>query len=266
MALRDQPYLPLYVQDFLTDERLLECSAEATGVYIRLMCYLHKSEIYGKILLKQKYKQTDKQIKNFALQLAKNFPYDFALIEKSFIELLQENIIQIEGDFLIQKRMVKDGTISEIRSKVGKEGGKRTQDNNKNFAKAKIQANPEIEIENINEDDNDNLKRVREKLCGHFKISESNHFTQFKLSTEFLQTIQANGDIDYFEKQLDSYIAYSKGGEVKYKILFSNFIGDQRLCFADGKWKKSVWPEIETPKPFSEIGKNQTDKYRNANY
>lgn len=32
MALRDQPYLPLYVQDFLTDEKLRECSYEAEFV------------------------------------------------------------------------------------------------------------------------------------------------------------------------------------------------------------------------------------------
>ena len=38
MALRDQPYLPLYVLDFLVDEKLAYCSAESTGVYIRLMC------------------------------------------------------------------------------------------------------------------------------------------------------------------------------------------------------------------------------------
>ncbi len=54
MALRNQPYFPLYVQDFLTDEKLAECSAESTGVYIRLMCILHKSEEYGCILLKTK--------------------------------------------------------------------------------------------------------------------------------------------------------------------------------------------------------------------
>ena len=58
MALRDQPYLPLYVQDFLTDEKLIECSASATGVYIRVMCIMHKSDPYGMILLKQKDKQT----------------------------------------------------------------------------------------------------------------------------------------------------------------------------------------------------------------
>jgi hypothetical protein len=66
MALRDQPYIPLYIQDFLTDEKLIECSAQATGVYVRLMCIMHKSEDYGKILLRQKDKQKPKQIENFA--------------------------------------------------------------------------------------------------------------------------------------------------------------------------------------------------------
>ena len=46
MSLRNQPYIPLYVQDFMTDERLNECSAAANGVYIRLMCLMHKSEEY----------------------------------------------------------------------------------------------------------------------------------------------------------------------------------------------------------------------------
>lgn len=82
MALRDQPYLPLYIQDFLTDEKLAECSAESTGVYIRLMCLFHKSDTYGKILLKQKYKQSDKQILNFASQVAKNLPYDLLVVQK----------------------------------------------------------------------------------------------------------------------------------------------------------------------------------------
>ena len=72
MALRDQPYLPLYVQDFLTDEKLIECSASATGVYIRVMCIMHKSDPYGMILLKQKDKQTSSTIQNFALKLIKS--------------------------------------------------------------------------------------------------------------------------------------------------------------------------------------------------
>ena len=62
MALRNNPYLPLYIQDFMTDEKLAECSPHATGVYIRIMCLLHKCEIYGKFLLNQNYKQSSNQI------------------------------------------------------------------------------------------------------------------------------------------------------------------------------------------------------------
>ncbi|MFA5407989.1 MAG: hypothetical protein WC343_04380, partial [Bacilli bacterium] len=96
MALRNQPYLPLYVQDFLTDEKLAECSAESTGVYIRLMCLMHKSEEYGIILLKQKDKQNSKQINNFAYKLAKQMPYSTEVIEQSLSELLEENVLILD--------------------------------------------------------------------------------------------------------------------------------------------------------------------------
>ena len=61
MALRDQPYIPLYVQDFMTDEKLNECSAESTGVYIRIMCLMQITR--GTILLQKYHKRYN--IKNF---------------------------------------------------------------------------------------------------------------------------------------------------------------------------------------------------------
>jgi len=146
MALRDQPYIPLYVQDFLTDEKLIECSAEATGVYIRLMCILHKSEEYGKILLKQKDKQGDNQVKNFASKLLKQMPFTLNVIEKSLQELINEQVLLIDNDYLYQKRMVRDNDISLKRSESGKRGGEKTQFASK-FALAKIKANTEYEIE-----------------------------------------------------------------------------------------------------------------------
>ena len=144
MALREQPYLPLSIQDFMTDEKLMECSASATGIYIRLMCIMHKSDEYGVILLKQKDKQTDKQIKNFALKLARFMPYQTEEIMAGLTELLEAGVIQNSGDKLIQKRMVRDNEISKIRSKAGKKGGLKTQ----NFAKAKIEAKHEYEYVN----------------------------------------------------------------------------------------------------------------------
>ncbi len=161
MALRDQPYLPLFVQDFLTDEKLMECSASATGVYIRIMCVMHKSETYGKILLKQKDKQTGDQINNFALKLVRHLPFNFDTILAGIKELCQEKCLVIEGDFLVQKRMVNDGELSLIRSKSGSKGGKTTQIKNKNFAKAKIKANTEIEYEYENENINDKENGVK---------------------------------------------------------------------------------------------------------
>lgn len=161
MSIRNQPYLPLYVQDFLTDEKLAECSAQATGVYIRIMCLMHKSDPYGKILLKEKFKQTDKQdLKQelkFALQIAKHFPYDLLVVENAIIELVAEKVLIIEGGYLVQKRMVKDASTSEKRSVSGSKGGQSTQEKNKKFAKAKPQANAEIEIDIEYEDNKESI-------------------------------------------------------------------------------------------------------------
>lgn len=157
MALRDQPYLPLYVQDFLTDEKLAECSAESTGVYIRIMCIMHKSENYGKILLKQKHKQTDNQIKNFALLLLKHLPYSLEVIENSLFELIEEGVLFVDSEHLCQKRMINDCELSIKRSNSGKKGGnpnlkkdiclsKSSSKKNK-IDKASTQANAEYEYE-----------------------------------------------------------------------------------------------------------------------
>lgn len=146
MSRRNQPYLPLYVQDFLTDEKLNECSASSTGVYIRLMCIMHKSEKYGAILLKQKYKQNDEQILNFANMVAKQMPYDLEIVLSGLKELIVENVIKIDGNCLSQKRMINDSILSDKRAKAGKEGGKVAS----NFAKAKSKANAENDIESNN--------------------------------------------------------------------------------------------------------------------
>lgn len=152
MALRDQPYLPLYIQDIMTDEKLNECCAATHGVFIKgIMCLMHKSNTYGKLLLKQKYKQTSSKEKNFALMLANHLPYTVDIIFDALTELIQEDVCQFEGDYLVQKRMVHDGEISEKRSLSGSKGGKQTQENNKEFAKAKIEANSEYEYEYNND-------------------------------------------------------------------------------------------------------------------
>jgi uncharacterized protein YdaU (DUF1376 family) len=163
MALRDQPYLPLYVQDFLTDEKLMECSASATGIYIRLLCIMHKSEKYGTILLKQKDKQDKNICLNFACKLAKFLPYKTEEIAAGIEELITENVLQVDGNKLTQKRMVRDNEISEKRAIAGKKGGLKTQRFASNFAKAKVKANTEYEYEYENEIDIDKKKEESEE-------------------------------------------------------------------------------------------------------
>lgn len=165
MALRDQPYLPLYVNDFLADEKLANCSAESNGVYIRLLCLMHKSCEYGKFLLRQKERQSGRQTLDFAVKLAKQMPYTSDVIENGLIELLDNEVIYIDGDALCQHRMIKDGEISKIRAKSGKKGAEVANANSKKksgFAdakqsakeSAKQSANTEIDI--IYETENEN--------------------------------------------------------------------------------------------------------------
>lgn len=155
MAIRNQPYITFYVQDYMTDEKLIECSAAANGVYIRIMCVMHKSENYGEILLKQKDKQTNDQIMNFAIKLTKQLPYETNVIYDSLAELLEQHVLSIEGDSLIQKRMKKDGVLSLKRSVSGKKGAQKKAEKNNNFAKAKTLTNNKQITENEDEDENE---------------------------------------------------------------------------------------------------------------
>ena len=158
MALRDQPYLPLFIQDIMTDEKLNECCASTHGIYIKgIMCLMHKSEQYGKLLLKQKYKQTENFCLNIASQIYKHTPYSITEIKVAIEELLREKVCFIEGDCLCQKRMIKDNDLSIKRSEAGKVGG-----NKNKFAKAKTkantQANTQANTENENVSENESLK------------------------------------------------------------------------------------------------------------
>ena len=143
MSLQNSPYLPLYVKDFMSDEKLAECSASANGVYVRLMCMLHKSDSYGKILLKEKYKTDSNACMNFASMLARHMPYTIKEICEGLTELLYNEVVYIVGDYLFQPRMVKDGEISEKRASAGKKGGEKTFCLSK--TKSKNEANEKIE-------------------------------------------------------------------------------------------------------------------------
>ena len=133
MAQRNLPYLKLYVQDFMSDEKLNECSAEATGVYIRLMCIMHKNEEYGTVRLKAKDKH-GKPVADLARKLARQMPYDAKTIERGLDELLEEGVLTLEGDLLYQKRMVHDGKVSAARSAASKQRWRADDTSSNGFA------------------------------------------------------------------------------------------------------------------------------------
>lgn len=118
-SLRTSPYFPLEVDAFVSDEKLNECSAQANGVYIRILCLMHKSEDYGRIKLRTQGTEA------IAEQLSRHLPFDIAEIGAGLEELLTAGVLYIDGGFLCQKRMIKDGQLSETRSRCGKLGMER---------------------------------------------------------------------------------------------------------------------------------------------
>lgn len=240
MALRDQPYLPLYVQDYLTDEKLNMCSPATQGVYIKIMCLFHKSETYGGILLKQKDKQDKNICLNFALKFARLLPFTLLELTNAITELLDENVLQIDGDFLYQKRMVRDNKISEMRSKSGSKGGKNTQgrikEQKENFAKAKSEANSEIENENENISSfnlsNKDTTLKEEAKFDYFKLKSQVQvvetiYRKTVLSKKFPVTM------DKFNELLDDFIALRQmddkppKNQIDYTQHFENWVAIQ---------------------------------------
>lgn len=208
--LRDQPYLPLYVQDFLTDEKLAECSAESTGVYIRLMCLMHKSEEYGVITLREKDfcrdichgKNDDKEsgeLSFFAAKLTKHLPYNYDVILRSLEELVEERVLYLEGNNLCQKRMIHDAKLSETRSKCGKKGADATNTKfkkeapkkgkrDKDFATAKKPANTENENEyEIHLYSNTKKESIIKGGMGENEIEEITPDDEFSLFQQWIQ-------------------------------------------------------------------------------
>ena len=147
MARRNSPFLPLYVDAFMSDERLAECSARAHGVYIRIMCLMHKSAEYGKIALSEKdledVADEDSLIVKFALKLSRHLPFGQEEIEIGLRELIENGCLYIDGNTLCQKRMIRDGSLSERRANAGQKGMARRYSQANEIPQAEPERKPE---------------------------------------------------------------------------------------------------------------------------
>lgn len=176
MALRDQPYLPLYVQDFMTDEKLAECSPAATGVYIRIMCLMHKSEEYGKIALNSRDASlfSGSPVDMFAAKLVRHLPYTEMEIKSALRELIEEKVLYIDGTYLCQKRMIHDAEISEKRASAGRKGSDVT---NVRFAAAKSSAKSSAKEETESQEPSEpkEVKPKKKKYADTVKMTEEEY-------------------------------------------------------------------------------------------
>ena len=185
MALRNQPYFPLYVQDYLTDEKLNMCSASTQGIYIKILCIFHKSENYGGILFKQNNKQNLSMTDFFAYAIQRQIGFSDNEIKIALDELIENKVLIIDDDFLFQKRMVKDFEVSLKRSESGKKGGGNPnlfKQNPKQKVKQKDKQNPEYEYEYENTNENIIKNSIGE---GSWIIEKNNFLNDFRWADKF---------------------------------------------------------------------------------
>lgn len=281
MALRDQPYLPLYVQDYLTDEKLNACCAATQGVYIKIMCILHKSDEYGKLLLKQKDKQNASKIFNFANKLAKLLPFTREEIEAALTELLEEGVMSIDGDTLFQKRMVKDGEISEKRALAASRSVSK-RNNPAGFATAKRPAKPSAKrsakakqnTENENEYENENdIENVseneepkitpQEQIFAHWNAQKI--IVHKELDSSLLRTI--NGKLRTYQPEeimqaISNYRVILSGDEYyfSYKWTLKDFLSRGLDKFKDFEIAASNYRNDKKPLPNKQAQPSRSEK------
>jgi len=138
-------YLKFNPQDFRSSNKIIACDANAVGVYIKLMCVLFDEIPRGKllikvdelkkfdsILLKQNVEQTNKQIIQRIPEICSTISPFFARflqftideVERGFRQLLENDVIYLEGNYVCQHRMIKDYEIGIARATAGSKGGK----------------------------------------------------------------------------------------------------------------------------------------------
>ena len=110
------PAFQFYPSDWLSDIKLQSCSLSAQGLLINIMCLMHQSDEYGKLLI------------NGRIPLVKEVSKLLRLHHKTYqarlIELfLSGALYKDENGAITCKRMVKDEYIRELRRKSGKLGG-----------------------------------------------------------------------------------------------------------------------------------------------
>jgi hypothetical protein len=110
------PAFQFYPADWLNDIKLQSCSLAAQGLLLNLMCLMHQSEVYGKLLING-VQPPSREVAH--LLRTRSNTYAARLAELLLKGVLHED----ENKVICCKRMIKDEQIREVRRKSGKLGG-----------------------------------------------------------------------------------------------------------------------------------------------
>ena len=152
MALSKQPYFPLYVRDYMSDERLSFCSLGAVGLFFRLICIMHLSEQYGHYILNKnslknlarfsRKKDTrsgaekgvlegskecsesarEALVNALSTQLSKSTSNTKTAVKNALNELIDAGILVLTDNGFYQPEMVKMDELSQKRAISGEKG------------------------------------------------------------------------------------------------------------------------------------------------
>ena len=279
MALTDQPYYPKYVDDYLTDEKLLMCDSSSEGVYNRILCHMHKSDSYGKLIIsdfeKAKFKQklskteakpelkiinVDTTIFLMYVEKVKSLiGREYDTVYNALFDLIGNGVLRITDGVLWQKRMFEDGQKSISKANNGKKGGEKRKQNLSN-TEAKIKQNPVngVVIEDVNEIEVKDEIVVEPKEIDHEKI-----ISIFNSVCKNLPTVQklTKSRKSAINARITDY-NLSTLGDVFQKVATSNFLNGEndRNWTADFDW-------IMNPNNFIKILEGKyNSKQRNKNW
>lgn len=111
-----QPWFKFYPQDWRGDEELRSCSIGARGLWVEMLCVMHKAEPYGHLLI------NGKQV--LPRQMAKLAGISDAECMKYILELESAGVYSRADDKSVySRRMVRDKAKAEQAKQWGKGGG-----------------------------------------------------------------------------------------------------------------------------------------------
>lgn len=125
-----RPSFQFYPADWLKDTGLQACSFAAQGLWMKMLCIMHESDVYGMLVVNEK--PLDEQ------QLQRLVGGTPRMLEKLLAELEENGVFSRTDEGVIYcRRMVRDEHIRTVRSEAGRKGAEAT--NARNLPPAKSQ-------------------------------------------------------------------------------------------------------------------------------